>query len=322
MSAAAQSMVGNNRSIIIRDSTLREGMDVPGVAFSLADRLDLAQQLDALGVSEIEIVAPGKVNDDLPFAREVRKRALRVRSTGLLYAMSPNLSAELDNVAKCLDHTDLLISLSPRRKPYTSEEKWQRLAAALDAAAETLSDYGVGFPNASQSDPGFLLEMAVRAQEKGARRITLYDTNGSADPLAVHALVRDIRSAVTLPIIFHGHNDLGMVTANSLAAVMAGADGVDTTINGLGDRAGNCPLEPLALALALRGYATGVRLTHLPQIARTVAEKSGIGIGPLAPVVGAFVYSHKSPGHLEIPELFEAFDPALVGAKRRILGQD
>jgi homocitrate synthase NifV len=288
-------------------------LDVPGVEFALPT------MLDALGVAEIEIVAPGKVQEDLPFANTLKKLALGVRSTGLIYAMSPSLDAEISGAAACLDHVDLIISLSRRRKPLTAAEKWQRLAAALDAAANKLPGVGVGFPNATQSDPALLLDMAVRAVEQGAARITLYDTNGSADPFGVFDLVRDIRSQIAAPIFFHGHNDLGMVTANALAAVMAGANGIDTTINGLGDRAGNCPLEPLAVALALRGIPTGILLERLPSIARVVAEKSGIPISPLAPVIGALVFSHKSPGHMEVPELFEAFDPALVGAKRQLI---
>lgn len=319
MNPGARTAVPAQSPIMFRDSTLREGLDVPGVTYTLPVRLQLATLLDALGVAEIEIVAPGKVKEDLAFAGKLKELALTVRTSGLIYAMSPALAAEIAGAAACLDHVDLLISLSPRRKPYDSAEKRQRLLAALDAAADKLPGLGVGFPNATQSDPALLLDMAGRAVERGATRITLYDTNGSADPFGVFDLVQGIRSQIAVPIFFHGHNDLGMVTANSLAAVMAGASGIDTTVNGLGDRAGNCPLEPLAVALALRGIATGIVLERLPSIARVVAEKSGIPISPLAPVVGALVFSHKSPGHLEVPELFEAFDPALVGAQRQLI---
>jgi isopropylmalate/homocitrate/citramalate synthase len=99
----------------------------------------------------------------------------------------------------------------------------------------------------------------------------------------------------------------------------AGAQGIDATVNGLGDRAGNCPLEPLALLVSLRGGHTGIHLDKLRGLAQFVAEASGIPIPPLAPVVGEHVYSHKSRGHLEIPALFEAFDPAVVGAQRIII---
>jgi isopropylmalate/homocitrate/citramalate synthase len=109
-----------------------------------------------------------------------------------------------------------------------------------------------------------------------------------------------------------------MATANTLAAVRAGAKGIDVTANGLGDRAGNCALEQIALCLELEGISTNIDLARLSSLSRAVAAESGIAVGPLSPVTGAYVFSHKSPGHLEIPELFEAYDPELVGRTRKV----
>ena len=119
-------------------------------------------------------------------------------------------------------------------------------------------------------------------------------------------------------ILFHGHNDLGMATANSLAAVQAGADALDVTVNGLGDRAGNAALEQVALALHLRRFDTGISLGSLRSMSRAVERESGVALSRLAPVVGEFVFQHKSHSHLCMPELFEAFDPALVHDERKI----
>jgi homocitrate synthase NifV len=125
---------------------------------------------------------------------------------------------------------------------------------------------------------------------------------------------------VDVPLFFHAHNDLGLATANSLAAVQAGADGLDATVNGLGDRAGNASLEQVAMVLYLKGFSTGISLRELKPLCEAVAEESGIPIPALAPVLGSYTATHKSPGHLQAPELFEAFDPSLVGLERKIDG--
>jgi homocitrate synthase NifV len=119
-------------------------------------------------------------------------------------------------------------------------------------------------------------------------------------------------------LFFHGHNDLGMATANSLAAVLGGADGLDVTVNGLGDRAGNTALEQIAGALYVKGYDTGLVLDGVRELCRKVAEESGLPISQLAPVVGEYVYWHRSPSHLSTPGLFEAIDPWLFGSSRKI----
>lgn len=306
-------------AIILRDSTLREGMDVPGVDFNLTQRLSLAEQLADSGIPELEIIAPGRIEADLVFAGALKNQAIAVRTTGLIYAASQEREAQLAAVSGWLDHVDLLMSASIQRKPYTLEEKWRLLASAIDAASDRFQSLGVGFPNATQSDTALLMDLIQRSAERRISRITLYDTNGGSDPASVFELISRAKSLTQIPIFFHGHNDLDMATANSLAAVMAGADGIDVTVNGLGDRAGNCPLEPLAVALTLRGIHTGIDLLKLPPLARAVAEASGIPIAQLAPVVGAFVYCHKSCGHFEIPELFEAFSPDLVGSRRQLI---
>ena len=127
-----------------------------------------------------------------------------------------------------------------------------------------------------------------------------------------------MKESVDVPLFFHGHNDLGLATANSLAAIYAGADGLDVTVNGLGDRAGNAAFEQVIVGLHRKGFHTGIRLQDLRLLSQTVAEESGVEVSKLAPVVGDYVFSHKSPGHLESPELFEAFNPKIVDSVRKL----
>ena len=131
-------------------------------------------------------------------------------------------------------------------------------------------------------------------------------------------LISRLAGEIAAPIFFHGHNDLGLATANSLAAVRAGAAGLDVTVNGLGDRAGNACLEQVAVALHLRGFETGIALRKLTALAAAVEKESGVPVSKLAPVVGEFVVRHKSPSHLADPDLFEAFDPELIGIERTL----
>jgi methanogen homocitrate synthase len=206
--------------------------------------------------------------------------------------------------------------VSPRRKPYDPNDKMSRLIEILSFSLHHSTEVGVGFPHAAQTDIEFLQNISSEAVKRGAKRVTLYDTNGSLDPFEVYHLVKKIRHTLEVPLFFHSHNDLGMATANSLAAAYAGVDGLDVTMNGLGDRAGNASLEQVVLSLHLKGFETGIVLKDLRSLSESVEEASGLHVPELAPVVGKHIFVHKSPGHLESPDLFEAFDPQLVGSKR------
>jgi homocitrate synthase NifV len=315
---AHKTEVAEKHKILIRDSTLREGMDVPGVFFSQEQRLKIAGFLQRAKVPEMEIVAPGRVFQDAEFAARLKAEKVQAKTSGLVFASAPRFSNEVDALRRCLDRVDILMPVSKLRKPYDLKVKSRLLLEALDYSLSVFADAGVGFPHSTQASPEFLLEISRQGAEKGAQRIVIYDTNGSADPFLIHDMIQNLKAHLEVPVVFHAHNDLGMATANSLAAVLAGADGLDATVNGLGDRAGNASLEQIAMILHLRGLETGISLNVLKQLSEAVARESGIPVPAMAPVVGEFIATHKSPGHLEIPELFEAFDPSIVGMQRKI----
>ncbi len=307
--------------VTLRDATLREGLDTPNVSFSIEQRVRIARALERAGVTEVEVVAPSRVEQDLAVVRALRDAGVGLRASGLIYAYGKECAREIELVARSLDHVDLLMPVSSERAPESRTEKTRMLGDALAHARRVNAPAGAGFPHALQCEPEFVLEIAAAAVAAGARRVVVYDTNGGADPFAVASLVRSLRAHVRdVDVFFHAHNDLGLATANALAAVASGANGLDVTVNGLGDRAGNAPLEQVAMALHLRGYASGVRLDELAALSRLVAEESGVAVGKLAPVVGEYALWHKSPSHLRKPGLFEAFDPALVRSDRTIDG--
>jgi len=144
--------------------------------------------------------------------------------------------------------------------------------------------------------------------------IVLYDSIGRSDPLETFTAVRGVREACGLPVLYHCHNDLGLAAANSLFAVYAGARVIDATINGIGDRAGNAPLEQLAVILRVKGIATGIRLDKLKALSDLIARKAGLPLARYQPIVGdpRVIFTHVSPKHKACPRAFAAYDPRLV----------
>ena len=305
--------------VLIRDTTLREGLDTPQVAFSTKEKHRIIQALIEAAVPEIEIVAPSRVHKDLEIVKKIRDQRLDIKTSGLIYAHNPECEKEVEAASRHLDRFDLLMPVSFTRRPYGREEKRDRLFRILEMARDLKTDVGVGFPHSTQTELNFLVEISEESVKRGATRVTLYDTNGCMDPFQTYDLVRTLREKIDEKIFFHGHNDLGLATANSLAAVNAGADGLDTTINGLGDRAGNASFEQVAMALYLRSIRTGINLPQVAVLSEIVEKSSGVTLSKLAPVVGEYVFSHKSPGHMEIPSLFEAFDPEIIGRFRELV---
>jgi len=304
--------------VFLRDSTMREGLDVPGVALDSAQKKILLRKLAEVQILEVELVSPGHFDRDLQFVRDLGDRESTGRFSGLIYGYGPAWRDQIIRAKGVLDRVDILVPLADARPPAGRGEKSARMREALGVAVDQHGHAGVGFPHATQVEQNFLLEMVQTAVHAGAERITLYDTNGSSDPWVVAELVERVRGCAGVEIGFHAHNDLGLATANSLAAVRAGATCLDVTVNGLGDRAGNASLEQVAMALHALGIMPCLRLDLLRDLSQMVAAMTMVPVSRLAPVVGDFAFCHKSPGHLATPELFEPFDPALIGGVRSV----
>jgi homocitrate synthase NifV len=268
--------VNSSKRIVIKDATLREGLDVPDVSFSIEEKLIIAKLMGQAKVPEIEVVAPGNVFQDLEFVKKMKARGLSIRTSGLIYSFNSQAREEIKEASKYLSRFDLLMPVSPKRKPYERSEKISLLLDILSFSLHHSPEVGVGFPHAAQTEIEFLLTISAEAVRQGAKRVTLYDTNGSLDSFEVYHLVKRLKENFEISLFFHGHNDLGMATANSLAAVYAGADGLDVTMNGLGDRAGNASLEQVVLSLHLKGFETGIILKDLKSLSESVEEASGL----------------------------------------------
>jgi 2-isopropylmalate synthase len=194
--------------------------------------------------------------------------------------------------------------------------------AMVARARELVGDVEFSPMDATRADRGFVLELAEAAVQSGARTVNLPDTVGFALPDAVRSLVADARPRVGDAVVsFHGQDDLGLATANSLAAVAAGARQVEVAVNGIGERAGNTAFEEVVMALRVHGTALGVRTgvdaRAIHALSRLVAERSGIAVPPNKAVVGGNAFRHASGIHqdgvLKHRATFECFDPAEIG---------
>ncbi len=300
-------------SVVIRDSTLREGLDVPGIDFSMGEKLRIVRWLRDLGIKEIEIGQPGRIAQSRPLNEKIKKFDGSLVTSGLVFGFG-NFKKELEE-AGFLDRIDILMPLLSRGPK--GDKEIGALAMAINHARKLLyKDIGAGFPHATSADPGFLSEISRVAFENGARRIIVYDTNGKATPEEIVKIVTGLSGI--LPVHIHCHNDRGLALINSLAALEAGARFVDVTFGGIGDRAGNTALEPLIVNLELKGIKHNLNIKNLKNASDTVAEITKLR-SPLFPVTGDFSFYHSTKTHLEKPQLFEAFPPQLIGARRKVI---
>jgi homocitrate synthase NifV len=312
-------------SVTIGDTTLRDGEQTAGVVFSLAEKKGIARLLDEIGVGEIECGIPAMGREEQQTVRKLVEMDLQARLITWNRALVADIEASLATGVRAVDISLSVSDLHIRHKLGKSRD-WVReqLKRALGFAKEHGLYVSVGGEDASRADLDFLVELLEITRAMGGDRFRFCDTLGVLDPFSTLAKVSYLRERVDLELEVHTHNDLGMATANALAGIRAGATYVSTTVNGLGERAGNAALEEVVMALKHAcGIDPGIDTRRLVEASRLVARASRRPVPAWKAVVGEKVFSHEAGLHadgvLKDPSNYEGFDPAEVGLSRHLV---
>jgi len=303
------------------DTTLRDGEQSPGVVFSLHEKIRICSLLDKVGVPELEIGTPAMGRRETEEIRTLCSMGFEFKTIAWCRGNIKDIKLAARSGTDSV-HISFPVS-SIHLKAMEKDELWvlEHLLETMDEAMSLFESVSVGAQDASRASSSFLKEFVGAAKFAGASRIRLADTVGILNPFSATGLVSSIHDLYRdLPIEFHGHNDLGMATANTVAAFLAGASCLSTTVNGLGERAGNAAMEEVAMALELSaGIRQPLNTGYFSELSECVSKASGRRINESKPVTGSMVLTHESGIHtrclLKDRNTYELFPAERVGKK-------
>jgi homocitrate synthase NifV len=309
----------------IVDTTLRDGEQTAGIVFRPEEKIQIAQLLNNAGVYQIEVGVPAMGGDEQETVKKIVKLGLKSSimtwNRVVISDIEASIACGVDAVAVSIPTSDIHIEHKLRKN-----RTWvvDNLARSIDYAKSHQVYVSANAEDASRTELEFLIECVKAARDAGADRFRFCDTVGLLDPYETYRQIRILLDVVGLPIEMHTHNDFGMATANVLAGIRAGATFAGVTVNGLGDRAGNAPLEEVVMALKfLEKMDTGFNILMLREICDYVALVSGREISPSKPITGKNIFLYEaattSDGVLKEPTTHEVFSPADIGAVRQIM---
>lgn len=319
-----------SRKITVFDTTLRDGEQAPGASLSLSEKMAIAHQLARLGVDVMEAGFPISSPADFEAVRLIASEVEGPVICALCRATEKDIevgwkalcAAPKPRVHTFIGTSDLHII---HKFKSTRDEVLRRAVNAVRFARERCADVEFSAEDATRTEPEFLREVVEAVIEAGATTVNLPDTVGYTLPWLMEAMIRDVienvPNASQTVISVHNHNDLGLATANSMEAIMAGAGQVECTINGIGERAGNASLEEVVMAIRTHaetlGCHTGILTQHLGAASKMVSNYTGFVVAPNKAIVGANAFRHEAGIHqhgvLQDRRTYEIMNPADVG---------
>lgn len=311
--------------VLIDDTTLRDGEQTAGVVFANREKMQIAQFLDEVGVQQIEVGIPAMGGDEKETIKKIVELGLGTDILAWNRAVISDIQDSLDcgvkSVAISISASDIHIEHKLKKSRLWVLESIKK---SVEFAKKHNLYVSVNAEDASRANMEFLIEFANTAKEMGADRLRFCDTLGILDPFETFKVVSFLREKIGIDIEMHTHNDFGMATANALAGVKAGAKYVNTTVNGLGERAGNAALEEVVMAMKyIGGVDLGFKTEMLRSLSEYVAQASARTIPVWKAIVGTNVFAHESGIHadgvIKNPITYEVFAPEEVGLERQIV---
>ncbi|WP_024871216.1 homocitrate synthase [Tolumonas lignilytica] len=312
-------------SLIINDTTLRDGEQSAGVAFTQEEKIAIARQLWEIGVPELEVGIPAMGLDE---CRRIGALRQALPDATLMVWCRMHATDIRQAAALGMNWVDISIPISEQMMEHklarSRDQVLQELADHVSLARSLGLNVCIGCEDASRASLADLRVVADLALRTGAERLRYADTVGILDPFTTHDRIRALRQYWPLQLEIHAHDDLGLATANTLAAYRAGATHANTTVIGLGERAGNAPLEEVVMALKqCFGLELPIQSRRLPTLCDYVAKASGRGIAKQKSLVGEYVFTHESGVHvdglLKDKNNYQGVDPASLGREHTLV---
>ncbi len=315
------------RTIRVFDTTLRDGEQMPGISFPVNFKLQIARQLDKLGVDIIEAGFPSVSQGEFEAVKEISNLGLNSKICGLARIVR----SDIDRAIQAdVDFVHIFISTSKIQIEHTIQKSREEIKEISVDAVEYIKSHGVecmfSAMDATRTEIEYLKQIYKAVEDAGVDVVNVPDTVGVATPFKFYELIRELKEHLKVPIDVHCHNDFGLAVANTLAAVKAGADQVQVTVNGIGERAGNASLaEVVMLIETIEGLKTNIKSEYLVETARLIERLTGVKMPPNTPIVGENAFSHESGIHAHgVLKEYSTFEPGvitpeMVGHKRRIV---
>lgn len=318
-------VVAQKHSLKIDDTTLRDGEQTAGVVFANEEKVRIAKLLDKVGVHQIEAGIPAMGGDEKEVIKRLAKLNLKASilawNRAVIDDIKHSIDCGVDAVAISIAVSDIHIQLKLKK-----DRQWvlDSVSKAVDFAKKHNLYVSVNAEDGSRADLDFLIQFGLNAKAAGADRLRFCDTIGVLDPFETYRIIKELVKEVNLEIEMHTHNDFGMATANALAGIKAGATWINTTVNGLGERAGNAALEEVVMALKYIGHVDlGFKTEMFRELSEYVAQASARLVPAWKAIVGTNVFAHESGIHadgiLKNPKTYEAFSPEEVGLTRQLV---